>query len=1147
MNLLNSQLSDRIPHRIGALVAWLLVVSCASAAAPKAGYPETVLADQPAAYWRLNDDSSGVILNHAPGAKAGALNGAVAGRVVLRRPAQENTSFPEFEPDSTSAAFGDKEAGYIRVKDPGANSALDFARGETITLEAWVFLNQIADGQQIYVVGKGRTGNPGFSADNQNYALRLRGEEGSARVSFLFRDDAAVTSKTDSEKHWHRWTSFEGFLPSSGWHYLAVTYKFGSGSSLRAYLDGVETKGQWDMGGQSDAAPVVDDDELWIGSSMSGNKGSTFNGQINEIALYRRALSAAEVRKRFNYNPAGPGITAKELPRDAVRVELIENIPARFSWNFKAPAATETYTEPAFGFVALPQKYTVRGLREDRSEPFLLRAATLVSLPKGQHRLLLRALNSARLFVDGRMLAVTKFITPNGDGHGEVEEPPQNYPAGLRFPRMGHVEAWMNYDSDGREHIWVLEAFIGGKGLRPEVGEISVSAAHHGELFQLVAPKEKIPHTDEGWNAYIQRRLDRLAKLDAQHRKEAGVEEEKYWSKRHALAREIIATLPSIHVPQVSSAMPVNNDIDRFIVARLEAAQLKPEQTVNDLAFLRRLALDTIGTPPSPEQIQAFLKDSAKTRRPRAIDTFLAQPGWADHWVSYWQDVLAENPAILKPTLNNTGPFRWWLHEALTDNQPMDRFASELISLRGSVYGGGPAGFGLATQNDVPMADRAQILSSAFLGMNLTCARCHDAPYHDFKQKDLFSLAAMLRQEPQEVPKSSSIPANANITVGRRVKVTLHPGDKVEPAWPFAQVLDKSHDFSTAPRVTDMRDQLAAFVTDPANPRFAKVIANRLWKRYLGWGLVEPVEDWELAKPSHPELLEWLGRELVTHDYDLKHIARLILNSQIYQRVAATGVRSMETFDERLFASPARRRLTAEQIVDSLFAVTGKSFDTEPLTFDQDGRRGPKDFLNLGVPKRAWEFSGFANDRDRPALAMPKAQAIADVMGMFGWRDSRQNALSARDDSANVLQPAMVANGDMANGRITRLCDGNAFTAICVQPQPLAQLAEAVFLRIYSRKPTTEEQAVLAAHLERGYAERVVPGKTKPLAKEFDSSLLLSWSNHLNAKATEIKMAADHRARKGDEPTDRLRADWRERMEDVLWAMVNSPEFVFVP
>ena len=228
------------------------------------------------------------------------------------------------------------------------------------------------------------------------------------------------------------------------------------------------------------------------------------------------------------------------------------------------------------------------------------------------------------------------------------------------------------------------------------------------------------------------------------------------------------------------------------------------------------------------------MAEPRETRRARAIERLLAHPGWADHWVSYWQDVLAENPGILKPTLNNTGPFRWWIHEAFADNRPIDRFATELGLMGGSVYGGGPAGFGLATQNDAPMADRAQVLSQAFLAMNLACARCHDAPFHEFKQKDLFSLAAMLNQAPQEVPKSSSIPANANIKVGRVVNVTLKPGEKVAPAWPFARGAAAALPEGAVRNSTDHRETLAGFITDPQNPRFARVLVNRLWKRYFG-------------------------------------------------------------------------------------------------------------------------------------------------------------------------------------------------------------------------------------------------------------------------------------------------------------------------
>ena len=192
----------------------------------------------------------------------------------------------------------------------------------------------------------------------------------------------------------------------------------------------------------------------------------------------------------------------------------------------------------------------------------------------------------------------------------------------------------------------------------------------------------------------------------------------------------------------------------------------------------------------------------------------------------------------------------------------MDRFVTELVMMEGSSYYGGPAGFGVATQNDVPMAAKAQVLGQAFLGMQMKCARCHDAPFHNFNQKDLFSIAAMLQRAPLEVPKTSSVPMVEGVRKPR-VEVTLKPGTKVAAAWPF-----KSMELSEAIHA-DTRAQLATFITGNQNDRFAKVIVNRVWQRYLGWGLVEPVGDWEKAKPSHPALLEWLAHEFVRSGYDL--------------------------------------------------------------------------------------------------------------------------------------------------------------------------------------------------------------------------------------------------------------------------------------
>ena len=150
---------------------------------------------------------------------------------------------------------------------------------------------------------------------------------------------------------------------------------------------------------------------------------------------------------------------------------------------------------------------------------------------------------------------------------------------------------------------------------------------------------------------------------------------------------------------------------------------------------------------------------------------------------------LAENPNLINPTLNNTGPFRWWLHEAFEDNRPFDRFATELILMEGSTHYGGPAGFGIASQNDSPMAAKAHVLAQAFLGMEMKCARCHDAPYHPFTQKDLFSFAAMLNRETIKLPKTSTIPGDPAALQSLLVKVTLKPGEAIPPDWPFAEEL----------------------------------------------------------------------------------------------------------------------------------------------------------------------------------------------------------------------------------------------------------------------------------------------------------------------------------------------------------------------
>ncbi|WP_414663148.1 DUF1553 domain-containing protein [Horticoccus sp. 23ND18S-11] len=570
---------------------------------------------------------------------------------------------------------------------------------------------------------------------------------------------------------------------------------------------------------------------------------------------------------------------------------------------------------------------------------------------------------------------------------------------------------------------------------------------------------------------------------------------------------------------------------------------LKLTPLTDDLAFLRRVTLDTIGLTPAEPDVNAFLADRSPDRRTRVIDRLLADPRWADHQMGYWLDVLAENPNLINPTLNNTGPFRWWLYESIKDNKPLDLFVTELIRLEGSERFGGPAGFGVATQNDVPLAAKGIILSSAFLGVEMKCARCHDAPTHESKQIELFQIAAMLATKPIKVPVTSSV-ALEHLRVGGRepmIQVTLSPGTTVPPAWPFAKFCDAATAATLAENPQSTRDTLAAAITAPQNERFAQVMANRIWQRFMGRGIVALVGDWEKSTVTHPELLRWLARELVRSGYDMKAVARLILTSHAYQR--ATDATLTETGP--LFAAPAPRRIQAEQLVDSYFAATGKPFVLEQVNLDLDSVRTIDNALDLGRASRAWMLASTSNERDRPSLMLPRIQAVAEVMEVFGWRGARPDAASGvRDVGANVLQPALLSNGTMMTW-LTRLSDDHGLTQFALETQPLDQFIDRLFLRLFTRPPTAEERTFYAKSLRPGYEQRVVKLNADPTPPPARRKFV-AWSNHMKSEANSLRLEEEAAARRGDTPTTRLDPDWRRRFEDVVWALLNAPEWAYV-
>ncbi|OUW77517.1 MAG: hypothetical protein CBD74_12210 [Saprospirales bacterium TMED214] len=1134
-----------------------------------------------------------------------------------------------------NTGIGLKDGAHLVIPDEGVESRFDFAHGDSFSVEAMVNPTELKGYSAI--LSKGRTSNAGFPSDNQNWAFRLTSVGGKAGVNFLFRSRADEHGPGD----WHRWTSKAGFAVGSGWHHVALSYTFGKPESIRAYIDGSEVKGQWDKGGATTASPVVDDDEVWLGSTMGGNPSNSFYGSVDEVALYRRVVPEQVFKSRFQYVP--PPLVLPDPTPDVLQVNMHGPLSSDGSFPNDPGEPLAVWQQEELGFLRLPLKYNDWGIREDWGTTVMVRAVTEIELEPGEYEFLLRSRAATRLFIDREQVVSLPKQKRGGGAHNHVKPIPDVVRPGMRPPAMDDVEKIISFSTSGGRHAIVMDLMVGGPRLRLDFGEPCLAISNGTDMFHLLTPAQQSgsPLTDKGWLRFVDRLGKQLDVMDVEHRRQAD-QQQAYWDERHQYAAERLVTestgnsidqlidqritmakqnagdpgsffnknvrpIFAEHCyrchgekergdlnllsqgnlftggesgdPAVVPGKPENSYLMELVTSdagdrmppkgaglndgqievlrewvtkggRLDSTPVEITEVlpiVDDLTFLRRVWLDLLGVSPPVNVIRQFLKDGDHDKRSQMIDRLLADERWADNWVGYWQDVLAENPNLLKPMLNNTGPFRYWILESMRDNKPMDRFATELITMRGSTWGGGAGGFSIATLNDVPMAAKAHIIGTAFLGVDMKCARCHDAPYHETTQKTLFQLAAMLNRKPIKVPATSSVPSAffEHVNAGGReplIDVTLDIGSTVNPEWPFEVVSDEDMDRIIAGD-QDSRVRVAANVT--FSRRFAEVIVNRVWKRLMGAGLVEPVDDWEGHQPVDPTLLAFLTDEFIRGGYDLRSLTRQIMNSKIYQR-AAQDVPANLSESDRFFEGPYRRRLAAEQIVDNAWQAAGREMNLGHLTMDIEGRLAPDYFMNFGQPKHAWEFTTMANERDRPSLAMPKMQAVVDTLLAFGWRNSRQEPTSHRIEEPNPLQPGVLANGVMGSW-LTQLTDDSELTSVCIEAESVSQLVETLFLRFLTRLPTPSEKQRFVDLLSSGFVERVVPEALLPPPVKLERMPYVSWSNHLDGAANSIKQKQEEAARRGDPPTRYLQDSWRERAEDALWALLNSPEMIIVP
>ena len=283
----------------------------------------------------------------------------------------------------------------------------------------------------------------------------------------------------------------------------------------------------------------MDDDELWIGSALAMNAGNSFHGAIDELAIYRTALSAERIAARWRVLEPKPYITTIDPPRDGVLVEVLEGIPDKLTWDFIAPEPTERFIEPAFALTEIAQKYSSRGVRADRSNPFVVRVTGDVDLPAGESRVLIRSRSASRLFIDGNLAVQNAFPKFRGDGHESVWEVDRRPAPGHRALLPGDQDAVALFKSAGKKHRLTWEVFLGGKGIRAELGETCLAVARPGsETFEVLHQTRPFPLTDDAWLEFVASRRAELVAVNQQRRRDASVEWTAFWDRRHEYARQ---------------------------------------------------------------------------------------------------------------------------------------------------------------------------------------------------------------------------------------------------------------------------------------------------------------------------------------------------------------------------------------------------------------------------------------------------------------------------------------------------------------------------------------------------------------------------------------------------------------------------------
>jgi hypothetical protein len=469
--------------------------------------------------------------------------------------------------------------------------------------------------------------------------------------------------------------------------------------------------------------------------------------------------------------------------------------------------------------------------------------------------------------------------------------------------------------------------------------------------------------------------------------------------------------------PVLPASRPgLEHPIDRILAAYFERHKLAPPAALDDIRFARRVYLDLTGLLPAPDELDAFLKDAGKDRRDRLVRRLLDdRRAYADHWLSFWNDQLRNDYQGTGYIDGGRKPITAWLYRALADNKPYDALVRELIQPTAESEGfiKGIKWRGNVNASQVVELQFAQNVGQVLFGINIKCASCHDSFIDRWKLDEAYHLAAVVAERPLEIHRCD--------------KPT---GRLASPGFLFPELGAIDAKLPKAKRL----EQLAKLIAHPDNGRFSRTIANRVWQRLMGRGIVHPV-DVMANRPWSEDLLDYLAVYLVEQRYDLKKLMAHIVGSRAYQSqpVAVVGEPAGEDY---VFRGPEVKRMTAEQFMDAVWMLTrtapGKAHPTVPGEPFAEGTPAARRFVRA---------------------ALVPSNALMRSLG----RPNREQVVTTRPDLLTTLQALDLSNGQLLTGTLAQ------GAARMLKDEPRATPEErvrALYRQALCRPPTEGELAV---------------------------------------------------------------------------------------